>query len=138
MVNTQCLLIFTRNLPADCRHIISSRYLKHFLVHQVYQAPPGRARLNQIAGAWQPSRLDLGQWIQVDLGEITMVTKIANQGRQGGNTWVSEYKVSYSFGGGYFKFYRRASNISFDQVGCEYYNGRASLVVTQEIRTHQR
>ena len=138
MVNTQCLLIFIRNPLADCRHAISLRCLKHFLTHQAYQLPPGRARLNQIEEVWQPSRLDLGQWIQVDLGQITMVTKIATQGRQDNNTWVSEYKVSYSFDGGYFKFYRRASDISFDQVGCEYYNGRASLVMTQDIRTYRR
>ncbi|KAL9955705.1 hypothetical protein ACROYT_G037065 [Oculina patagonica] len=67
-------------------------------------------------GAWSPSSLELGQWIQVDLGNITMVTKIATQGRKSALEWVTEYEVSYSFDGGYYKFYRQALNNSFDQV----------------------
>ncbi|KAL9955704.1 hypothetical protein ACROYT_G037064 [Oculina patagonica] len=78
------------------------------------------ARLHYVAhsgerGAWSPS-LELGQWIQVDLGNITMVTKIATQGRQGAHEWVTEYKVSYSLDGGYYKFHQQTSNNSFDQV----------------------
>ncbi len=69
-------------------------------------------------GAWSPSSLELGQWIQVDLGNITMVTKIATQGRKSALEWVTEYEVSYSFDGGYYKFYRQALNNSFDQVKC--------------------
>ncbi|XP_078346807.1 uncharacterized protein LOC144632077 [Oculina patagonica] len=45
-----------------------------------------------------------------------MVTKIATQGRQGANEWVTEYKVSYSLDGGYYKFHQQTSNNSFDQV----------------------
>ena len=52
----------------------------------------------------------------MDLGNITMVTKIATQGRQTADEWVTEYKVSYSFDGGHFKFYQQqVSNNSFDQ-----------------------
>ena len=71
---------------------------------------------NGTAGAWSPLSLDSGQWIQVDLGNITMVTKIATQGRQDAAQWVTEYKVSYSLDGGYFKFCQQAPNNSFDQV----------------------
>ncbi|KAL9955698.1 hypothetical protein ACROYT_G037058 [Oculina patagonica] len=78
------------------------------------------ARLHYIAhsgerGAWSPSSWEQGQWIQVDLGNITMVTKIATQGRKGAREWVTEYKVSYSFDGGYYKFYQQASNNSSDK-----------------------
>ena len=66
-------------------------------------------------GAWSPSSWELGQWIQVDLGNITVVTKIATQGRQRAQEWVSQYKVSYSFDGGYFMF-QQASDNSSDQV----------------------
>ena len=51
----------------------------------------------------------------MDLGNITMVTKIATQGRQRALEWVTEYKVSYSFDGGFYKFQQQGSNNSFDQ-----------------------
>ncbi|XP_078346362.1 uncharacterized protein LOC144631716 isoform X2 [Oculina patagonica] len=69
------------------------------------------ARLNHVAGygktgAWSTLNLEQGQWIQVDLGEITKVTKIGTRGRSEAAQWVTEYKVSYSFDGGYFEFYK--------------------------------
>ncbi|XP_078348205.1 uncharacterized protein LOC144633246 isoform X1 [Oculina patagonica] len=65
---------------------------------------------------WQTLTLVPGEWIQVDLGWITMVTKIATQGSPNEPRWVTDYKVSYSLIGGYFKFYRQPSNNSFDMV----------------------
>ena len=70
-------------------------------------------------GAWSPSLLDLKQWLQVDLGKITAVTKIATQGGGEAAQWVTEYKVSYSVDGGQFKFYQQASNNSHGKVKCE-------------------
>jgi len=55
-------------------------------------------------GAWSALYLEQGQWIQVDLGGITKVTKIATQGRAELYEWVTAYKVSYSYDGGYFEF----------------------------------
>ena len=57
-------------------------------------------------GAWAALFMEQGQWIQVDLGDITKVTKIGTQGQNDAAQWVTEYKVSYSFDGGYFKFYK--------------------------------
>ena len=57
--------------------------------------------------AWATLNLEQGQWIQVDLGDITKVTKIGTQGRGDSSQWVTEYKVSYSFDGGYFEFYKQ-------------------------------
>lgn len=74
---------------------------------------------NDSIGAWSPASLDLGQWIQVDLGKTAAVTKIATQGRGEAAQWVSEYKVSYSLDGGYFKFYPQASNDTTAKVICE-------------------
>ena len=48
-----------------------------------------------------------------------MVTMIATQGQQNVALWVNEYKVSYSFDGGYFTFFQRAPNNSFHQVSCK-------------------
>ncbi|XP_078355294.1 lactadherin-like, partial [Oculina patagonica] len=79
----------------------------------MYNAAHGatNARLNHVAGngkkgGWAASNREQGQWIQVDLGDITKVTKIGTQGRGDAGQWVTEYKVSYSFDGGYFEFYK--------------------------------
>ena len=59
---------------------------------------------------------DLGQWIQVDLDNIAMVTKIATQGSYMWAFWVTEYTVSYSLDGGYFRVYRPVPYNRFDEV----------------------
>jgi len=69
------------------------------------------ARLNHRSGngktsAWSTLSLDQGQWIQVDLGDIAKVTKIGTQGWREFNEYVTQYKVSYSYDGGYFEFYK--------------------------------
>ena len=74
---------------------------------------------NGTAGAWSPSSVDLGQWIQVDLGENTIITKISTQGRQDAFEWVTQYKVSHSLDGRDFNFYQQAPNSSLDKVRCE-------------------
>ena len=61
---------------------------------------------NGKTGAWSTLFLEQGQWIQVDLGGIRKVTKIGTQGRAELYEWVTEYKVSYSYDGGYFEFYQ--------------------------------
>ena len=71
---------------------------------------PDRARLDTIksgsyAGAWIPKYQDLGQWIQVDLGKITKITRIATQGRQDASHWVKSYSLTYSVEGGPFLLY---------------------------------
>ncbi|KAL9979424.1 hypothetical protein ACROYT_G017095 [Oculina patagonica] len=49
------------------------------------------------SGAWCAKTLDANQWIQIDLGRPTTVTKVATQGRQDCcNQWVTSYAVSYS------------------------------------------
>ena len=68
---------------------------------------PERARLDTVksgsyAGAWIPKANDLGQWIEVDLGKITKITRIATQGRQDAGHWVKSYSLSYSVKGGPF------------------------------------
>ena len=71
---------------------------------------PERARLDTIksgsyAGAWIPKYQDLGQWIGVDLENITKITGIATQGRQDVNHWTKSYSLTYSVEGGPFLLY---------------------------------
>ena len=71
---------------------------------------PARARLHTVRvgrdrGAWSAKTNDLGQWIQVDLGQVTKVTRIATQGREDMHQWVSSYSLQFSLDGGYFESY---------------------------------
>ena len=67
-------------------------------------------RLNLVArsgnaGAWH-SKLDNNkQWLQIDLGQPTTVTKIATQGRQDSSHWVKNYSLSYSLTSSYWVHY---------------------------------
>ena len=72
---------------------------------------PERARLDTVKsgsfyGAWIPKTQDMGQWIQVDLGKITKITRIATQGRQDSAQWVKSYSISFSLEGGPFLPYK--------------------------------
>ncbi len=52
-------------------------------------------RLN-LAGAWGVNSNYPPQWLQIDLGRGTTVTKVATQGRQDADQWVTSYSISYS------------------------------------------
>ncbi|XP_031570498.1 coadhesin-like [Actinia tenebrosa] len=63
---------------------------------------PSRARLNGTSaepdreGAWVPNTKSVGEYLQIDLGSVKMITGVATQGRQSWPQWVTEYKISYS------------------------------------------
>ena len=82
---------------------------------------PERARLDTVksgsyAGAWIPKSQDLGQWIQVDLGKITKITRLATQGRQDSGHWVKSYSITYSVEGGPFLPYND-NQVNFSNEG---------------------
>jgi len=57
------------------------------------------------AGAWCAKSRDNKQWLQIDLGTPTTVTRVATQGRQGSSQWVTSYSLSYSLTGSYWVRY---------------------------------
>ena len=72
---------------------------------------PHRARLNRRRfgnkrGAWNALNNDIYQWLQVDLGTYTTVTRIATQGRSDMKQWVTKYRLQYSEDGVNFHFYK--------------------------------
>ena len=79
-----------------------------------------QARLNFKAvrgkgGSWSAKHNNLGQWLQIDLGnKHTKVTGLATQGRNGFHQWVTKYKVQYSDDGVHFQYYTEQG-----QVGSE-------------------
>ena len=72
---------------------------------------PQRARLNTKSlsgikkGSWLPLTNDRNQWLQVDLSSYTRVTRMATQGRDGYEQWVSSFQLEYSINEITFKPY---------------------------------
>lgn len=56
------------------------------------------------------------QWLQIDLGRPSRVTKIATQGRKDARQWVKRYTLSYSQDGAVFTEYK-APNSYTKRVG---------------------
>lgn len=76
-----------------------------------YYCAPRNARLRQrrvgrLGGAWCAKRSDRRQWLKIDLGGLTRVSRIATQGRQNSDQWVTSYYVSYSTKGYRFITYK--------------------------------
>ena len=81
---------------------------------------PSQARLQLKAdgskqGGWSALRNDLDQWLQVDLGGYTTVTRVATQGRDAYNEWVTKYRLQYSDDGVMFQIYKEPG-ASFPKV----------------------
>ena len=78
---------------------------------------PSRGRLNtkpegEQMGAWAAKDNDENQWLQVDLGKVTRVTKVASQGEGGeSNHHVTSFSLSYSFNGQEFSLYQENSEL---------------------------
>lgn len=71
---------------------------------------PSLGRLNLLGngkdvGAWCPRVKN--QWLQIDLGDITAVTKVATQGRYNTEDRVRTYKLSYSVDGIHWTWYKQ-------------------------------
>ena len=65
---------------------------------------PWLARLNNVPidgmfwGSWLAALNEAGQWLQIDLGEERLVTKLATQGRPSPewSQWVTSYNILFS------------------------------------------
>ena len=73
---------------------------------------PSLARLNLLTdgkhiAAWCPKIKSTNQWLQINLGEITAVTKVATQGRYNSEDRVKTYKLSYSVDGIHWTWYKQ-------------------------------
>ncbi|XP_019622320.1 PREDICTED: lactadherin-like [Branchiostoma belcheri] len=66
-----------------------------------YDLRPFYARLNvrSNGGGWAATTSIIGQWLQVDLGEMKRVTGTIIQGRNRDEQWVTSYKLRYSADG---------------------------------------
>lgn len=76
-----------------------------------FYGAPRNARLHQrrvgrLGGAWYAKRNDKRQWLKIDFGGLTRVSRVATQGRQNTDQWVTSYYVSYSVKGFRFVTYK--------------------------------
>ncbi|PFX33163.1 Neuropilin-2 [Stylophora pistillata] len=71
-----------------------------------------QAAINGKSGGWSARTNDLYQWLQVDLRSKTIVTRIATQGRDGLDEWVTKYRIQFSYSGINFQFYKKAEHSS--------------------------
>lgn len=77
-----------------------------------YYLAARNARLNQRrqgrkGAAWCAKRNNRAQWLQVDFGALTSVRRLATQGRQNADQWVTSYYLSYSKDGQRFFPYKQ-------------------------------
>ena len=72
-------------------------------VHADDQPGEGHARsMLDSAQAWSSKRNQVGEWMQLDLGQTKAITHIVTQGRINYDQWVTEYKVQHSTDGSRF------------------------------------
>ena len=77
----------------------SSSY-KAFYARLHRQPGPGQ-------GSWAAKTNNQHQWLQVDLGKVTKVRRVATQGRQDRDQWVLSYSLAYSLDGLLFEPYKK-------------------------------
>ncbi|XP_066270107.1 lactadherin-like [Branchiostoma lanceolatum] len=69
------------------------------------EGAPWKARLNSNLDFWTVSG-QVGEWLQVDLGQTKDVTGVITQGRPNiADNWVTSYKLQYSTDGASFTTY---------------------------------
>ncbi|CAH3172634.1 unnamed protein product [Porites evermanni] len=95
-----------------------------------------------IRGGWVAKYRNRNQWIQIDLGVVTRVKRIATQGRYDANQWVKSYTVSYSSDGSRFYPVKHGRRIKIFQGNMErqlvvFHKFRPSLK-TRYVRVHPR
>ena len=76
-----------------------------------YYCAARNARLHQRragrnGGAWCSRTRNKKQWLQVDFGTDTLVTRVSTQGRHNADQWVTSYYVSFSSRGQRFITYK--------------------------------
>ena len=89
----------------------SSEYPSHNVGHSAYGGRLHFQETLQKAGGWSAAQVDANQWLQVDLGTQHRVTRLATQGRNGYDQWVTKFNLQYSDYGGIFQFYREQGQI---------------------------
>ena len=86
--------------------------------HAAWLGRLGRKKRGGYAGAWCARYNNHYQWMKFDLSRPMRITKVATQGRQDYNQWVTRYTISTSLDGTHWAIYRLKSQ---DKVGISVY-----------------
>ena len=92
--------------------------------NNAHRPPNGRLRFragNGRTGAWSSLVNNQGQWFQVDFGYTMKITRVATQGRQDADQWVTSYTLSYSQDGGHFYPYKNINKIQQVSTRSEFF-----------------
>ena len=107
-------LVYRCSLPLGLEngHVPDAAFSASSSAHAKYA--PARARLNlqgnsKAHGAWCAKTNDGKQWLQIDFGELVRVTKVATQGQQNSNNWVTKFTLYYSVDGIHWAEYKENS-----------------------------
>ncbi|KAI8500443.1 hypothetical protein Bbelb_220090 [Branchiostoma belcheri] len=79
--------------------ITASSYYDDYDGYENYGPSHGRLYKGTGEGAWAARNNIIGEWLQVDLGEVENVTGTVIQGRYYGDSWVTSYKLHYGADG---------------------------------------
>ena len=77
------------------------------------------ATIGSLQGGWISQYADAYQYLQIDLGKVTKVTRIATQGRYDAGWWTKTYTLDYSEDGGIFKSYNNGQVCEIDTENIE-------------------
>ena len=80
--------------------------------HTALQARLHLTADSRTGGGWSALKDDFYQWLQIELGGYTTVTRVATQGGNGRNEWVTKYRLLYSSTGNIFMYYKLRENSS--------------------------
>ena len=80
--------------------------------HTALQARLHLTADSRTGGGWSALKDDFYQWLQIELGGYTTVTRVATQGGNGRNEWVTHYRLKYSRAGNIFMYYKLRENSS--------------------------
>jgi len=79
--------------------------------HAAWLARLHRKKQGRYVGGWSARHNNRLQWIQFDLRGYKRIYKVATQGRQDINQWVTKYKIAYSQNGRRWVFYKKYSRV---------------------------
>ena len=114
LIYPSCLSVYRCSLPLGLEngHVPDAAFSASSSAQAKHA--PARARLNIHAdrkgyGAWAAKTNNGKQWLQIDFGEHVRVTKVATQGRQDNDNWVTKFTLSYSVDGIHWVEYKENS-----------------------------
>jgi len=74
--------------------------------HSAAQARLHSKAVGSKYGAWSAHENDHHQWLQIDFESSAKITRLATQGRNVFNEWVTKYMLQYSDDGVHFHSYK--------------------------------